>query len=196
MIKAIAYCSLSALLVSAAQANQDDAELYLSLTEQEKPHNLHQLQAFNNVFENLNGDRLERRVKDAYAEDLYFNDTLVTLYSRKNLIEYLKATEEKANQVKTTILDTAQSGDDFYIRWLLEMEFDALGKTIVSRSVGMSHLRLDENGKIAVHQDFWDSATGLYAHLPLVGGLISWIKNRLSAYPGSAEDSASPVSEK
>lgn len=160
-------------------ADQDGVDRYLSITEADKALDLTQLHAFATVFENLDGEMLEQRIKDAYAEDIYFNDTIITLSSREDLIDYLKTTEEKANFVKTTILDIAQSGDDVYVRWLLEMEFDVLGKARLSRSAGMSHLRFDEHGKIVLHQDFWDAAAGIYQHIPVVGGLISWVKRRM-----------------
>ena len=49
----------------------------------------------------------------------------------------------------------------------------------VARSVGISHLRFDGDGKIVLHRDYWDAAGGLYEYLPVVGGLIRWIKGRL-----------------
>ena len=55
-----------------------------------------------------------------------------------------------------TILDVAQSGDDFYVRWQLVMDFDVMGKSRLSRTAGVTHLRFDENGKIVLHQDFWE----------------------------------------
>ena len=37
----------------------------------------------------------------------------------------------------------------------------------------------DGDGKIVLHRDYWDAASGLYEYLPVVGGLIRWIKGRL-----------------
>ena len=179
MIKTIFFFVLAMFPFHCINAEQDDVDHYLSATENEKALDLEKLQSFVEVFENLDDEMLEQRIQTAYAEDIYFNDTLITLYNRDALIEYLKTTGEKANFVKTTILDVAQSNDDMYVKWLLEMEFEVFGKKRLSRSVGMSHLRFDEDGKIYLQQDFWDSASGLYRHMPVVGGLISWVKKRI-----------------
>ncbi|MDZ7644911.1 MAG: hypothetical protein U5K76_12275 [Woeseiaceae bacterium] len=31
---------------------------------------------------------------------------------------------------------------------------------------------LRRDGRVALHQDFWDAAGGLYEHVPMLGGLI------------------------
>ena len=37
---------------------------------------------------------------------------------------------------------------------------------------------LDEAGRITLHRDYWDAAEELYEKLPLVGGLMRWLKRR------------------
>ncbi len=46
---------------------------------------------------------------------------------------------------------------------------------------GASHLLLAEDGRIAVHRDYWDVAEELYEKLPLVGALMRWLKRRARA---------------
>lgn len=43
---------------------------------------------------------------------------------------------------------------------------------------GASHLVLAADGRIQLHQDYWDAAHGLYEKLPVVGGLMRWLKKR------------------
>ena len=43
---------------------------------------------------------------------------------------------------------------------------------------GGSHLVLDADGRIERHRDYWDAAEELYEKLPLVGGLMRWLKKR------------------
>ena len=56
------------------------------------------------------------------------------------------------------------------------MSFDVMGNERRSNTVSMTHFRFDEQGKIIVHQDFWDSAGGFYRTLPVVGRIISWVR--------------------
>jgi hypothetical protein len=46
---------------------------------------------------------------------------------------------------------------------------------------GASHLRFADDGRIAYHRDYWDAAEELYMKLPLLGGLMRWLRKRLSA---------------
>ncbi len=43
---------------------------------------------------------------------------------------------------------------------------------------GGSHLVLAEDGRIAVHRDYWDAAEELYEKLPVLGALMRWLKRR------------------
>ena len=46
-------------------------------------------------------------------------------------------------------------------------------------SVGISQVRFNENGKVVFHQDFWDSGRHIYGQIPVVGGMIGIIKDRM-----------------
>jgi hypothetical protein len=48
---------------------------------------------------------------------------------------------------------------------------------------GASHLRLDGQGRVAQHRDYWDAAEELYETLPIVGTLMRWLKRRISTPP-------------
>ena len=46
---------------------------------------------------------------------------------------------------------------------------------------GGSHLVLTADGRIASHRDYWDAAEELYEKLPVVGGLMRWLKRRAAS---------------
>ena len=35
------------------------------------------------------------------------------------------------------------------------------------------------DGRVAYHRDYWDAAEEVYEKIPLLGGLLRWIKRRL-----------------
>lgn len=41
-----------------------------------------------------------------------------------------------------------------------------------------SHLHWDAEGRTVMHRDYWDAAEELYEKLPLLGGLMRWLKRR------------------
>ena len=143
---------------------------------------LEHAQVFENLFElfaDLKNKELAKRVENTYAEQLYFNDTLHTFTDRTRLAQYLKHGADNVEQIKVTFEDISQSGDNYYLRWLMEMNFKVMGKAIESRSIGISQIRFDESGKIVFHQDFWDNTNGFFAHLPLLGSVMQKIKNSM-----------------
>lgn len=127
----------------------------------------------------LKAPGMAESIESAYAEDLYFNDTLQTHTSRASLIEYLSATAEKVDYNRVQIQEIIPSGEDYYVRWTMQTGFTVFGRAVETESIGMSHIRLDEDGRINFHQDFWDNTEGFFRHLPVVGYLIGKTKQRL-----------------
>lgn len=46
---------------------------------------------------------------------------------------------------------------------------------------GASHLLLDADGLVTLHQDYWDPTPDVYQRVPLLGQLIGWVRQRLRA---------------
>jgi hypothetical protein len=75
------------------------------------------------------------------------------------------------------VRDAIVQGDQCFLSWdfVFRMRrFSSDEQTIH----GGSHLKLAEDGRILVHRDYWDAAEELYEKLPLVGGLMRWLKRR------------------
>lgn len=157
--------------VSEYNASLDTDNTALSTTEYPA-----QLENLIDLFSDLKSDQLKRKVADTYAKSLYFNDTLHTFNDRDELAEYLISGAERVDEISITFHDVAATGKNYYVRWVMQMKFKVLGKSVDSKSIGISQVRFDETGKIVFHQDFWDNTAGFFEHLPLIGGLISRIK--------------------
>lgn len=68
-------------------------------------------------------------------------------------------------------------GDQCFLVWdfvFTLRRFDRRLQTIR----GSSHLQLADDGRIELHRDYWDVAEELYEKLPLLGGLMRWLKRR------------------
>lgn len=115
----------------------------------------------------------------AYAKNAYLDDTIVTHYGPEEIKNYFVQTAETMTSFEVNILDTARSGPDHYIRWEMIFSAPKLGGGEPIHSIGMSQVRFDSEGKVAFHQDFWDSGKNIYGKIPVVGGLISIIRNRM-----------------
>ena len=124
---------------------------------------------FKAAYADLTDPRLADKIRETYAETLFFNDTLHTFHRLDDLVEYMARTGAGLHESVVKVHHVIRDGADVYVRWTMEFKTRAVGRDIHSRSIGMSHLRFDEQGRVVLHQDFWDSGHGLYAHLPFVG---------------------------
>jgi hypothetical protein len=130
------------------------------------------LEAFVEGYGNLAHTDLRARITELYAEDLYFNDTIHTYTSREDLVAYLGKTGDALDESIVEVRQVMRDGSDVFVRWSMDFKLRAVGREIHSRSIGVTHLRFNEDGQVLVHQDFWDSGHALYAKLPVVGWFI------------------------
>jgi hypothetical protein len=137
-----------------------------------------QLAEFIELFRNLKRDDVADMVHRVYAETLYFNDTLKTVLDRDTLAGYLEETAGRVDFNHVEVEQVLFDGDSYFLRWSMTTGFSVMGRSVESLSIGMTHLRLDDQGKVVLHQDFWDNTEGLFRHLPVVGSLIEKIRNR------------------
>ena len=129
---------------------------------------------FQTAFRSLTAPEFVQRVAALYAERLYFNDTLTEKTSKTALVSYFRDIQSRLQHGELTVLDVAGSGDHLYIRWQMDVRFRVAGRSVASESVGVSHIKVNSEGQIIFHQDFWDSAEGLYRHLPVLGAVLAW----------------------
>jgi len=137
------------------------------------------LERFRELFEDFKGVDFEARLRAVYAEDVWFDDTLKTLRGRDAVVRYFAKTADALESGSAEILDVATSDGDYYVRWEMRLRFARLDRGTTHRSVGVSHLRFDREGKVVLHQDFWDSSRGLFEHVPGLGWLLKQAKRRL-----------------
>ncbi len=138
------------------------------------------IERFTDFLKNVGSkEYLEANTSKAYAEGAYLDDTIVTHYGPDEIKAYFIQTAETMTSFKVNILDTARSGSDHYIRWEMIFAAPKLSSGEPIHSVGLSQVRFNPEGKVAFHQDFWDSGKNIYGQIPVVGGLIGVIRSRM-----------------
>ncbi|WP_246840891.1 nuclear transport factor 2 family protein [Hahella sp. CCB-MM4] len=130
------------------------------------------------LFGSMQSDHIALRLDKVYAPKLYFNDTFHVITDRNQLQKYLLNLAENSD-TSVTFLDATSHGDDVWLRWQMRTRFKVLWKSLDITSIGLTHLRFDQHGQITLHQDYWDSTEGFYAHLPVIGSPIRAIRSQL-----------------
>jgi hypothetical protein len=134
---------------------------------------------FARLFSSLTEEGVGDLVGEVYADDAYLNDTLKEVRGVDSIREYLIESGEAVHSCQVHLNDLVRSSEDYYVRWTMDIRFKKLKKGQSCRSQGISHLRFDQDGKIFYHQDYWDSAGGIFEHIPILGSLIRLVKKRL-----------------
>jgi len=138
------------------------------------------LEEFAAVYGELTHPEIGRRVARLYADAMYFNDSLKTFQSRQQLVDYMQATARMLDESTVEIDQVLRDGSDVFVRWTMTFASSAMGRKISSESIGMTHLRFNPEGRIVLHQDFWDSAAGLYRNLPVIGYALKKVDQNMA----------------
>jgi steroid delta-isomerase len=94
---------------------------------------------------------------DYYTEDAYFKDPF-------NEVRGLPAV-----------------ADIFSHMWDFVFRFKKFSPEVTQTVRGSSHLKFAADGRISFHRDYWDAAEELYEKLPVVGGVMRWLKARANS---------------
>jgi len=130
------------------------------------------IEAFKAAYADLTSGQLEKQMAALYAPTIYFNDTIHTFETRDELVDYLIRTSSRITESRVEVRQTLRQDNDVFLRWTMEFRSRAMGRDVHSKSIGMTHLRFNDQGQVLLHQDFWDSGHGLYAQLPVVGFFV------------------------
>jgi len=127
-------------------------------------------------FSAMTEESVREQTRQVYAPEAYLNDTLKSLSGAAAIEDYFIATVRNAESVTARFEDVAESGGNYYFRWVMDTRLKKLrpGQTI--RTIGVTLVRFDAQGRILLHQDFWDSTAGVFEHVPGVGTAIRGIK--------------------
>jgi hypothetical protein len=98
--------------------------------------------------------------------------------NRDDVVVHFQGLVDAETQVQVQMLQTLVSGPDVYLVWFMQSQFTPVRKTVISDSIGITHLRFNSQGQVIMHQDFWDTGQGFYQHVPVLGRVIRSINNR------------------
>jgi hypothetical protein len=182
----VAACALLSSCMSSKHRNPSaEAEAYLAFLRARPGADLRgpaedaAVSRVKSYLSNLRDPQTRRSTPEVYAHDAFFNDTLKTEIGAANIEKYFDATAANTDEIRVEFLDVARSGDDFYFRWAMDVKFKKIKRGQTHRSIGISHIRFTPEGKILLHQDYWDSTSGFFQHVPVLGAAIRTIKSLL-----------------
>ena len=93
----------------------------------------------------------------------------------ERIFKHMYASLEQPHFVITgQLVDGAQA----FLTWEFRFRFMRFDTTTLQTVRGGSHVVFNERGLVTLHRDYWDAAEELYEKLPVVGGVMRWLKRR------------------
>ena len=123
------------------------------------------------------------RLGDVYSADAWFKDPFNEVRGLAAVRGIFQHMYDSLNQPRFIVTTRVVQGCQCFLTW--DFVFGLRGQTTEITVRGASHLWLapgtDGRWRIERHRDYWDVAEELYEKLPLLGGLMRWLKRRVNA---------------
>jgi ketosteroid isomerase-like protein len=116
-----------------------------------------------------------------YASDARFKDPFNDLSGTAAIQRVFEHMFVALNQPRFVITQTVVQGRQCFMTWEFRFGFKNFKRDEHQVILGASHLVFSEQGLVTLHRDYWDAAEELYEKLPLVGGLMRWLKRRANS---------------
>jgi steroid delta-isomerase len=135
------------------------------------------LAALVTYFEALSPDSVAR-LGQYYATDADFKDPFNEVRGLAHIEAIFSHMFVQLDQPRFEVRESLAQGDQAFLTWdfiFRLRRFDTQTWQVVR---GATHLRFDAQGRVVLHRDYWDAAEELYEKMPVLGGLMRWLKQR------------------
>jgi steroid delta-isomerase len=137
------------------------------------------VQAIVQRFERLTPQDLPR-LAEIYVPDARFKDPFNQVQGVAAITRIFEHMFANLDAPRFVIHDVIVQGDQCFLTWDFIFGLRSLRRGELTVRGG-SHLKLAADGRIADHRDYWDVAEELYEKLPMLGGLMRWLRRRASS---------------
>jgi len=121
------------------------------------------IRCFQDFLSHLDERTAREETGKVYAPDAYLNDTLKTIHGAPAIRDYFIRTAKGLDSMTVTFDDVAVSGRNYYFRWTMDTRMKNLARGKTVRTIGVTLVRFDREGRVILHQDFWIRPGGLGA---------------------------------
>lgn len=134
---------------------------------------------FAKTFAQLDKHNLDR-LAEIYATDIHFTDPLHDVTGLDAMRHYFEQTYSNVSHIDFDFhqCDTVRQGQAL-LRWTMTFCHPRLNKGQEIKVEGCSCIFFQDQ-RVSRHIDYYDAGALLYEHIPILGGIIHWLKGRLA----------------
>jgi steroid Delta-isomerase len=127
-------------------------------------------------FETLSRSSLAA-IGTVYADDAWFKDPFNEVRGLPSVRQIFEHMFDQVTDPRFVVNCVVSQGDHAFLTWDFQFRMNRLpDQPQVIR--GASHIQFAPDGRVAYHRDYWDAAEELYEKLPILGGLMRFLKRR------------------
>ena len=130
-------------------------------------------------FEHLTAERVQQ-LSAIYSPDVWFKDPFNEVRGLPDVQRIFSHMFVALDQPRFVVTSSMTNAGQCFLTWNFEFRLKRLDRATLQTIRGASHLKFTADGLIDFHRDYWDAAEELYEKLPVLGGLMRWLKRRAS----------------
>lgn len=115
-------------------------------------------------------------LNEIYSDDIVFKDPIHEMQGIENLKEYFNKLNENLIEGSFLFTDESIVDNKAYLSWEMDLKLKRSKKNV--KPSGISVLIFED--KIISHRDYFDAGELFYENIPILGGIIRSIKNKLA----------------
>ena len=138
------------------------------------------LEHFIRVYNQLDKHNLAT-LRTIYSDDICFRDPIHQISGIEALINYFIDLYQNVDTVTFDFRDVISDSSKATVTWLMTVRHPSLNKGKSFSVEGISCLHFNAAGKVCYHRDYFDLGALLYERIPLLGLIITKIKERLAS---------------
>ena len=131
-------------------------------------------------FEQLQPQDLPK-LPSLYAPDARFKDPFNEVQGLPVIERIFAHMFEALDSPHFIVTERIVQGQQCFLVWDFRFRFRRFDTQSWQTVRGGTHLVFNGEGLVTLHRDYWDAAEELYEKLPLVGGLMRWLKRRANS---------------
>jgi hypothetical protein len=129
------------------------------------------------LFEQLTPDSVPQLLQ-LYAPDARFKDPFNDVRGLPEIERIFRHMYVALDQPHFVVTHQLVDGEQAFLVWEFRFRFKRFDTQTWQTVRGSTHLQLNAEGLITLHRDYWDAAEELYEKLPVLGGMMRWLKKR------------------
>ena len=132
------------------------------------------------VFEQLQPQDLQH-LPEIYAPEARFKDPFNEVQGLAEIERIFAHMFESLDSPHFIVTERIVQGHQCFLVWDFRFRFKRFDTQSWQTVRGGTHLAFNDAGLVTLHRDYWDAAEELYEKLPLLGGLMRWLKRRANS---------------